>query len=117
MIRTQGRVTQRCSTAGKAAALSSACPNFLSRGPPTEIIVPARDSWSRMVPPPLGMRAPGQEQAQPLVQAPALLLGLPRLPAAMLPRGPLPQPASFSSQPASSAAPPPAAGFEPQFLA
>jgi len=61
-----------------------------------------------MLPPPLGMRAPGQEQAQQLVRAPALPLELPRPPAAMLPGEPLPQPASFSWQPVSSAASPPA---------
>jgi hypothetical protein len=37
---------------------------------PTEIIAMARNSWSRMVPSPV--RTPGQEQAQPLVRAPAL---------------------------------------------
>jgi hypothetical protein len=47
-----------------------------------------------MLPPPLGMRAPGQEQAQQLVRAPALPLHLPRPP--MLAGEPLPQPASFS---------------------
>ena len=42
--------------------------------------------------------------AAPLLQAPALLVGLPRPPAAMLPDGSSPQPASFSSQSASSEA-------------
>ena len=72
-----------------------------------------KDSWSRMLQPPLGMRTPGQEQAQPLVRAPALPLLLPRPPAAMLPGGPLLQRASFSSEPASSAGPPPAGPREP----
>ena len=40
--------------------------------PPTEIIAAAKDSWSRMLPLPLGMRAAGQEQAQVLVRAPVL---------------------------------------------
>ena len=37
-----------------------------------DIIVSAKDSWSRMLPLPLEMRAAGQEQAQTLVRAPAL---------------------------------------------
>jgi hypothetical protein len=61
-----------------------------------------------MVPPPLKMRAPGQEQAWLLVRAPALPLGLLMPPAAMLPGGPLPQWASFSSQSVSSTSSPPA---------
>jgi hypothetical protein len=64
--------------------------------PPTEIIVTAKDSWSRMLPLPLGMTAAGQEQAQVLVRAPALPWGRPRPPAAMLPGEPLPRRASFS---------------------
>jgi hypothetical protein len=64
-------------------------------------IATARDSWSRMVPSPLGM-----------VRAPALPLLLPR-PAAMLLGGPLLQRASVSSEPASSAGPPPAGPREP----
>jgi hypothetical protein len=74
----------------------------------TEIIVTARDSWSRMVPPPL--RPPGQEQAWSLVQAPAPAppLRLPMPPAAVLPGGPLSQRASFSSQSVSSTSSPPA---------
>ena len=46
-----------------------------------------KDSWSRMLQPPLGMRTPGQEQAQPLVRPPAQTSALPRPPAAMLPDG------------------------------
>ena len=37
-----------------------------------DIIVSAKDSWSRMLPLPLGIRPAGQEQAQALVRAPAL---------------------------------------------
>src|SRR5215831_6493138 len=56
----------------------------------TEIIVPARDSWSRMVSSPLGVRVPARQH-----------------------RRPWPQRASFSSEPACSAGPPPAAPREP----
>ena len=65
-----------------------------------------KDSWSRMLQPPLGMRTPGREQAQPLVRPPAQTSALPRPPAAMLPVGLVSQLASFSSQSASSASPP-----------
>jgi hypothetical protein len=55
----------------------------LRHGAPEPVIATARDSWSRMVPPPR-LKAPGQQQAQASVS----------------------QQASFSSQSASSASPP-----------
>jgi hypothetical protein len=79
----------------------------------TVTIATARDSWSRMLPPPPGLRAPGREQA--LVRASALPLALLRPPAAMLPDRPPPQRASFSSPPA-SLAPPLAGSREPGWV-
>ena len=103
-------------TRGASTSLTTSCrwQTFtppLRALPPTEIIATAKDSWSRMVPPPPELRAREQEQAQALVQASAL----PRPPARMPPDGPLPQRASFSSQPASSEGSPAAASLEPDW--
>ena len=43
--------------------------------PPTEIIVPARDSWSRMVPSPLGVRVPARQHRRPWPQRASLFFG------------------------------------------
>ena len=71
-------------------------------------------SWWRMAPPPPSLGA-GVIGAAVAADAGATV-GVPRPPAAMLPDGPLPQPASFSSQSASSEASPPGGRREPDWV-